>query len=66
MSLHVTPSPLSGRTPQSATTKLSTQLQAHHVLYDIDLLVQDMTSTATKMTDTLFEKGDDKRAKAEA
>jgi hypothetical protein len=63
MSLHVTPSPPGGRTPQSATTKLSTQLQAHHILYDIDLLVQDMTSIATKMTDTLFENRDDKRAR---
>jgi len=63
MSLHVTPSPPDGRAPTRATTKLSKELQAHHTLYDIDLLVQDMTSTATKMTNTLFENGDDKRAR---
>jgi hypothetical protein len=62
MSLHVTPSPPDWRAPQSATTKLSTQLQTHHILYDIDLLVQDMASTATKMTHTFFENGDDKTA----
>jgi hypothetical protein len=63
MSLHVTPSPPGGRAPRNATTKMSTQLQAHHILYDIDLLVQDMTSVATKMTNTLFERGNNKTAR---
>jgi hypothetical protein len=31
---------------------LSTKVQACHNLFDIDILVQDMTFTATKMTDT--------------
>jgi hypothetical protein len=32
--------------------KLSTKVQACHNLFDIDMLVQDMTFTATKMTAT--------------
>jgi hypothetical protein len=62
-SLLATPSPLDGSAPTSATTKLSKELQAHHILYDVDLLVQDMTSTATKMTETLFENGENQRAR---
>jgi hypothetical protein len=59
---HVTQLPPDRHVPTSATTKLSTQLQAHHILYDIDQLVQDMASAATKMTNTLFDNRDDKRA----
>jgi hypothetical protein len=47
----------------SPPPQLCTKAQACHNLFDIDILVQDMTFTATKMTDTLLETaGDDKKA----
>ncbi|KAG7368975.1 hypothetical protein IV203_031718 [Nitzschia inconspicua] len=63
MSTAITPTPGRGGTLPlpTATTKLSQQLQAHHSLFDVDLMLQDMIALTTKMTDTLF--GEDDRAR---